>query len=373
MRTGASALANPGAAHCACGAVVGPSFRFCKECGVARPRHAAAVTAAVDEPPDLQAEGPPCLGCGAPLADPQARFCRRCGHRVQRDEEPGHGLASARGGSDAGSGAASEKHDGKAAQTRCRSCGKELGAGRKFCPSCGALASAGRSDQLAEAAPAWYRVVEGLSRVWWGTLTLVIALVFVAAASTLLNLFSLDRADGGLRAALLGAGALGVALGLALLLWGDLLDLGLPSLAKGRWHALVVFLCGAGASLTGLLALGRLAAQGFDLDKAPRSAEVLGALAFLLLVSRLVAFATLLRRLAFALRNYRIAQGSEGFILYVGVGLALVGLLGLLFREASSSAQTFGELIALAFVSGMALWALSLARRSRDLVRQRLV
>mgnify|MGYP001131311923 CR=1 FL=1 len=98
---------------------------------------------------------------------------------------------------------------------------------------------------------------------------------------------------------------------------------------------------------------------------------MLGALALLLLVGRLVAFATLLRRFAFALRSYRIAQGSVGFILYVGVGLALVGLLGLLFREASSSAQTFSELLFLAFVSGMALWALGMARRSRDLVRRR--
>lgn len=215
-------------------------------------------------------------------------------------------------------------------------------------------------------------MVEGLSRVWWGTLTLVVALVFAAAASTLLTLFALDPAGGGLRTALLGASAVGVGVGFSLLLWGDLLDLRLPSLAQGRWHALVVLLLGAGAMLTGLLALLRAASSGFDPDAVPRSAQVLGALALLLLVGRLVAFATLLRRFAFALRSYRIAQGSVGFILYVGVGLALVGLLGLLFREASSSAQTFSELLFLAFVSGMALWALGMARRSRDLVRRRL-
>jgi hypothetical protein len=219
---------------------------------------------------------------------------------------------------------------------------------------------------------AWLVVVEGLSRVWWGTLTLVIALVFATAASTLLTLFAVDPTGGALRTALLGASAVGVAVGLLLVLWGDLLDLRLPSLAQGRWHALVVLLLGAGATITGLLALARAAPGGFDPDAVPRSAQVLGALASILLLGRLVAFATLLRRLAFALRNYRIAQGSVGFILYVGVGLAVVGLLGLLFREASSSAQTFSELLSLAFVSGMAFWALGMARRSRDLVQRRL-
>src|SRR6185312_7425453 len=45
-----------------------------------------------DEPEPLvdniEAEGPTCAVCEAPLAETD-RFCRRCGGRVQLDEEPG--------------------------------------------------------------------------------------------------------------------------------------------------------------------------------------------------------------------------------------------------------------------------------------------
>lgn len=281
------------------------------------------------------------------------------------------------GASEAASGSRGSLGAGRATEKggsgRCRSCGVELIPGRRFCPTCGVLVSSGRSaDAGALRHPGWHVVVDGMSRIYWGTLTLVFALVFAAAASTVINLFSLDFAEGGLQAALMGASAIGVALGFALLLWGDILDLRIPSPAQGRWHALVVLLLGGGAAVSGILALGSSASSGFDPDRIPSGASLLGALALLLLVGRLVAFAALLRRLAFALRNYRIAQGSVGFILYVGIGFAVVGLLGLLFREASSSAQTFGELLGLAFVSGLALWSLGMARRSRDLVRQRL-
>ncbi|MDY0004459.1 MAG: zinc ribbon domain-containing protein, partial [Polyangia bacterium] len=260
------------------------------------------------------------------------RFCRRCGHRLP--EKEGQAIRDARWGMQASSVGGSKGTDNgsKSQVGRCRVCGEELNSDRKFCPACGAAKVTSLADDVVGGANAraWHVIVEGLSRVWWGTLVLVVALVFAAASGTLLTLFASEPSGGGLRSALWGASAVGLALGLCLLLWGDLMDLRLPSGVKGRWQALAVFLLGMGAAVTGLVALAQSIPSGFDPDTLPRSAQVFGALALVFLVGRQVAFAALLRRLAFALRNYRIAQGSVGFIIYVGLGLALVGLLGLL-------------------------------------------
>lgn len=350
-----------------CGAPLPDDHRFCRACGAVRPRSGpggerGALVSQAGVGTASSGEGA-CPACGAAQPAELPPFCRQCGHR----------LGAAARGLGFREPAAPAATVGATASGRCRSCGEALAPERKFCPACGtATARQGDAEPGGLKDPAWRVVTAGLSHVFEGTALLVAAAVFAAAVATLVSLFDLGAGDGMLRVGLLGAASLAAVAGLGLILWGDVLDLRVPPKAKGRVHAVVVLGLGAAAGVTGLIALGRLAAAGFDGAAVPRGATLLGAVALLLVLGRLVAFATLLRRLAFALRHYRIAQGSVGFIVYVGVGLAVVGLLNLLFRSAADAARTFGELLALAFVAGTALWAIGMARRSRDLVRQRL-
>jgi hypothetical protein len=126
------------------------------------------------------------------------------------------------------------------------------------------------------------------------------------------------------------------------------------------------------AALLAVIALAWMGSAGFDPARVPAGAAKLGAAALLFFLARLVAISTLLRQIAFALRHYRIAQGSVGFIVFIGVGIAVVGLINLLFQSARESVQTFAQLLALAFALLVAFWYLNMVRRGRDLVRQRL-
>ncbi len=197
----------------------------------------------------------------------------------------------------------------------------------------------------------------------------------VVAAAAVLTLFSLAGPSGErgglLRLGLLGAASVASLVGLGLMIWGDALCLRIPRVARARVQATVVLALSAVAALLGAATLVQLAQLGFELDVAS-GVTPLATACVLALLARQVAFSVLLRRLAFALRHYRIAQGAVGFIVFTGVGLAVVGLLSLLFRSAPPAARTFNELLAMAFGALVAIWALSMSRRSRDLVQARL-
>jgi predicted RNA-binding Zn-ribbon protein involved in translation (DUF1610 family) len=75
------------AACASCGAAMRPNAKFCPKCGK-----------------KVEAE-PRCASCGAELR-PGAKFCPKCGKKVE-------------------------------AEPRCASCGAELRPGAKFCPKCG--------------------------------------------------------------------------------------------------------------------------------------------------------------------------------------------------------------------------------------------
>jgi hypothetical protein len=228
-----------------------------------------------------------------------------------------------------------------------------------------------RADGLASE-PGWRVVVRGLTRIWEGGLTIASAVVAAAAVLTLFSLAGPGGEQGGLlRLGLLGAASVASLVGLGLMIWGDALCVRIPRVARARVHATVVLALSAGAAVLGAATLVQLAQLGFELDGASGLAPLATA-CVLALLARQVAFSVLLRRLAFALRHYRIAQGAVGFIVFTGVGLAVVGLVSLLFRSAAPAARTFGELLALAFGALVAIWALSMIRRSRDLVQARL-
>lgn len=329
---------------------------FCPACGTRRPRSAPLRAIQTPTIPEELA----CPGCGLAVGEEPLRFCRQCGHLLPTDLPAGSSFARSR--------AARQP----LSPGLCQACGQQIETERKFCRHCGAARFLQRgADAAGLHDPAWHATVTGLSWIFTGTVILVASAVFAAAAVTLLSLFALSSAGGTLETALLGASAVLAASGLGILVWGDVLDLRIP--AKGsRVLGVTTLALGIGAASLGALALGRAAMAGFATEALSRSLALLSLVAALFLLGRWVTFALLLRRLAFTLRHYRIAQGSIGFIVYLGVGLAIVGLLNLLFRSAPQTARAFGELLTLAFAAGIALWAISMAKRARDLVRQKL-
>jgi hypothetical protein len=216
-------------------------------------------------------------------------------------------------------------------------------------------------------------VLHGLALIWEGNVTLFSAAVCATAVITLLSLVGPDWGRLAMvRTALLGAAGLATVVGLALNGWGEVLCLAVPAAARARIQVLVTLVLGSASAVFGITSLAWLGMQGFDVSAVSRGAVSLALVSLLCLLGRMVAFSTLLRRIAFALRHYRIAQGSVGFIVFIGVGLAVVGLVNLLFQSARPAAQTFAELLALAFALLVVLWYLSMLRRSRELVRARL-
>jgi hypothetical protein len=231
----------------------------------------------------------------------------------------------------------------------------------------------GTPEDQALSDPAWYRVVRGLGLLLEGNVVLVVAGITAVVVATALSLLTPDLREVRLvRAGLMGAAALAAALGLLLGVGGERLLGAAP--AEARLQPLGWATAGAGAA-TALFAIGALVglgAGGFAPGPAPRLVRVLTALAIVAFLVRLVCFSSLLGRLAVALRQYRIAQSSVGFVVFLGVGVGVVGLVTLLFREARPSVRTFSELLALAFGLLVLWWYLVLLRRSRDLMRQRL-
>lgn len=357
-------LAPPAHACMECGAAVEPSARFCPSCGVMQ-RQSLART--LPQRVERRADGDEavglCFACGEELGEESARFCRGCGQVLrERQRTMGH-VASRSGGRQA-------HRPGL-----CHGCGTTLPAGRKFCAACGTasrLARISPSEMVAND-PGWYRVVKGLGLVFEGHLTLVVAAIVATAVITVLGLFAASWSQlATVRAALLGAATLAGGVGLALAVVGEVICLSAPAESKVRLPALVTLCIGGVSALLGVVALILMGSVGFDPERIPGVAVQLAAAALLLFIARLVAFSTLLRRMAFALQHYRIAQGSVGFIVFIGVGLAVVGMINLLFQSARPAVQTFAQLLAVAFALGVAFWYLNIVKRGRDLVRQRL-
>jgi len=244
-----------------------------------------------------------------------------------------------------------------------------------FCATCGTASRLARISpaEMVAQDPGWYRVVKGLGLVFEGHVTLVLAAISATAVVTVLGLFAASWSQlATVRAALLGAAALAGIVGLTLAVAGEVICLSAPAESKVRLPALVTLCIGGVSALLGIAALVLMGAVGFDPARFPAATIPLAAAALLLFVVRLVAFSALLRQLAFALQHYRIAQGSVGFIVFIGVGLAVVGMINLLFQSARPAAQTFAQLLAVAFALGVAFWYLNIVKRGRDLVRQRL-
>jgi predicted amidophosphoribosyltransferase len=347
-----------------CGQAMGPSQRFCPACGGLKragrslPQRAEAVAAR-----DPSA-GARCFGCGAPQGEEPAQFCRACGQGLRERQLIAGQLAS---------------HSGGRPVHRpgfCHGCGAALPAESRFCGACGTasrLARVSPADRVARD-PGWYKVVRGLALVYEGHVTVVAAAISATAVMTVLGLFAADWSQlGALRAALLGAAALAGLVGLVLAVAGEVVCLAAPAESKVRLPALVTLALGGAAATLGALALILMGSVGFDTARLPAGAATLGALALLLFIAHLVAFSTMLRQMAFALQHYRIAQGSVGFIVFIGVGLAATGLINLLFQSARPSAQTFAQLLAVAFALLVAFWYLSIVKHGRDFVRQRLL
>ncbi len=240
---------------------------------------------------------------------------------------------------------------------------------------CGAVSRVGRisPSELLAHDPGWYRVVKGLGLVFEGHVTLVVAAIVATAMVTVLGLFAPSwRLLPTVRVATLGAAAVAGAVGLLLGLAGEAVCLGAPARSGVRAPVLLSLAMGGTSTLLGVAALLIMGGASFNPADTPAVAFWLAGVASLLLVLRLVVFSVLLRRVAFALQHYRIAQGSVGFIVFIGVGMAMVGLINMLFRAARPAAQTFAQLLAVAFALGVAFWYLNIVRRGRDLVRQRL-
>ncbi len=343
-----------------CGEELAPGAQFCRACGTVRAQpHLAVADASPAADPEVQ--GDQCPACGAAV-EVDSSFCRQCGAHLAEPPAAQEATSAKVRPAAAGRG------------PKCRSCGADLSAEQRFCRVCGTATAEARSVDRSGIArdPAWPLVVRGLTLIFEGSLTLVAASVTAAAVITLLSMFEPDGDTAeALRVGLLGAASLAALVGLGLMVWGDATNLWIPRTAKARVHALVVLVAGGVSTLLATLALLRIAWSGFE-PAAFSAAGPLTVAALLVLLGRWVAFTTLLRRLAFALHHYRIAQGAIGFVVFTGVGLGVVGLIHLLFRTATEAAQTFAELLGLAFVVLVAMWALSLARRGRDLVRAQL-
>lgn len=343
-----------------CGAPLRPGARFCAGCGVRQRTEPAAEVAPRRE---STAADRACRSCGAPLAGEVGRFCRVCGQLLNPADLSVEPLPGSRRG------------PGQLEPGQCPGCGRPAVGERRFCQHCGSALRITRRSQSEVVAedPGWFRVVKGLGYIWEGNVTLVASAVLAIAVITLLSLVGPDWARLPLvRAGLLGGAGLGAATGMLLVVRGELFCLSIPR-SSGAWISAVVS-AGFGAlfTLAGLAALGLLASRGFAVARLPDPVLVLAALAAAFLILRLVAFSTMLRRVAFALRHYRIAHGSVGFIVFIGLGLAVVGLCHLLFQSARAAVQTFSELLAVAFVLLTMLWYLTMTRRGRDLVKQRL-
>lgn len=347
-----------------CGSTVEPSAGFCPSCGAMQRSPLARALpprAEVALDPD-EAQGL-CLTCGEALGEEPTAFCRSCG-QVVRDRQVAVGQVASHGG-------------GRQAHRPglCHGCGAPLPAGRKFCTACGTasrLARISPSEMVAQD-PGWYRVVKGLGLVFEGHLTLVLAAITATAVVTVLGLFATSWSQlPTVRAALLGAATLAGGVGLTLAVVGEAICLSAPAESEVRLPTLVTLGIGSASALLGVVALILMGTVGFDPARIGGVAVQLAAAAMVLFIAHLVAFSALLRKMAFALQHYRIAQGSVGFIVFIGVGLAVVGMINLLFQSARPAAQTFAQLLAVAFALGVAFWYLNIVKRGRDLVRQRL-
>ena len=246
---------------------------------------------------------------------------------------------------------------------------------RRFCAKCGSASRRFRTttaDVLLHD-PGWYRVVKGLGLVWEGHVTLIAAVVVATAVITVLSLVGPEWNKLEIvRAGLLGASGLAVVVGMVIALVGKAFCLAAPSGARTRVPTIVTLAIGLASAVLGGGVLIWMGLTGFSPERISGSALILGGIYLMLFLAQMVAFSFLLRQMAFALRHYRIAQGSVGFIVFIGVGLAVVGMLNLLFQYARPAAKTFAELLAVAFALLTAFWYLNMVRRGRDLVRQRL-
>lgn len=349
-----------------CDAAVEPSARFCLSCGVVQ-RHSTARSRVLTERDERaqgeSADGPECFACGEALGEDPGSFCQGCG-QVLRERQLAVGQVASR------SGGRPTRRPG-----HCHSCDAPLPAGQKFCATCGTasrLARISPSEMVAQD-PGWYKVVKGLGLVFEGHLTLVVAAISATAVVTVLGLFASSWSQlATVRAALLGAATLAAGVGLALAVVGEVICLSAPAESKVRLPTLVTLCIGGVSALLGIIALILMGAVGFDPARIPNAAVQLATAALLLFIARLVAFSTLLRQMAFSLQHYRIAQGSVGFIVFIGVGLAVVGMINILFQSARPAAQTFAQLLAVAFALAVVFWYLNIVKRGRDLVRQRL-
>ena len=350
----------PGAPTCsACQQPLATGARFCPGCGTVQSTRSNR-TPLVAARNATSPEGT-CRHCGAGLDAPEARFCRSCGQVVAAPPL----FAAIRTG----------RGEARREPGHCRSCGSAFGPTAKFCPTCGVATRLGRGtpEDQALSDPAWYRVVRGLSLLLEGNVVLVVAGVAAVVVATGLSLLTPDLREVRLvRAGLMGAAALAAALGLVLGVTGERLLGSAPDEARLRPLAWATTAAGAATAVFAIGALAGLGASGFEPVGAPGFVLVLTALAIVAFLVRLVCFSTLLGRLGVALRQYRIAQGSVGFVVFLGVGVGVVGLVTLLFREARASVRTFSELLALCFGLLVMWWYLVLVRRGRDLMRQRL-
>ncbi len=348
-----------------CGEAVDPSARFCLSCGVVQRRQKLRVVSqrVEQEAGENQTHGPVCFTCGEELGEEAAPFCRGCG-QVLRERDQSRGQVARRSGG----------HKAKGPGL-CHGCNTPLPAGQKFCATCGTASRLARISPTEMVAndPGWYRVVKGLGLVFEGHLTLVVAAVAATAVVTVLGLFGASWSQlATVRAALLGAATLAAVVGLALAVVGEVICLAAPAESKVRLPTLVTLCIGGVSAVLGVVALILMGSVGFDSARFGTMTVGLAAAALVLFIARLVAFSTMLRQVAFALQHYRIAQGSVGFIVFIGVGLAVVGMINLLFQSARPAAQTFAQLLAVAFALGVVFWYLNIVKRGRDLVRQRL-
>ncbi len=353
----------PGLVCFDCGEAVGPSGRFCQSCGLMQraprslPKRATPVAAADPE------QGPVCFACGAAVDEDSSGFCRSCGQVL-------HERALAVGQVASHSGGRQGRRPG-----HCHGCDAELPAGQMFCAVCGTASRLVRisPSELVAQDPGWYRVVKGLGLVYEGHVTLVVAAIAATAMLTVLGLFEVSWSQlNSVRAALLGAASLAAVVGMVMALVGKVIILSAPAESKVRLPTLVTLCIGAACTLLAMIVLIYMGSVGFDPARIPVFADRLSAGVVLLFFAQLVAFSTLLRQMAFSLQHYRIAQGSVGFIVFIGVGLAVVGLINMLFQSARPAAQTFATLLAIAFTLLVAFWYLNIVKRGRDLVRQRL-